>query len=256
MDAQTSAGKPSATELRDATYAALDSKAVTEDARKLVDTLCDQITASELRLGKRQHKRGVRKGEQLRTAVGGFVADLLRAHAHGNGLVYRSKRPGSFTGESVSYRTFIALSKTLTEIGLVESCPGYQDTVQFDEGGPKIGYRGFATRFRAKQALLDLCNEHGVTASEIHQHFILPLPKFPLQLRGSSSRNAYGDKVRGALMQFERTDRIAMWENDLRRHNEFLDQFELQGGLHRGYIRVFNKGDTPDFHWDRGGSAV
>jgi len=80
MDAQTTKNdKPGWGELQDATYAALNCKAVTEEACKLTPTLCDQITATELRLKKRKHKRGVRKVEQLRTAVEGFIADLLRS---------------------------------------------------------------------------------------------------------------------------------------------------------------------------------
>src|SRR5262245_62147445 len=116
MDAQTAkTDKPTASELRDATYASLDSKAITDEARKFVSTLCDQITETELRLGKRQHQR-VKKAAQLRTAVEGFVADLMRAHAYGNGLVYRPLRPGSFTGEAVSYRMFTRVSDVLNDM--------------------------------------------------------------------------------------------------------------------------------------------
>jgi hypothetical protein len=250
-NAQTT-DQPTPQELRDARYAALDSKAVTDAARKLVDTLCDQIATTELRLGKRQHKR-MKKAAQLRMAVEGFMADLLRAQASGNGFVYRSLRPASFTGEPVSHKTFTAMVQMLTDMGLLGKHPGFQATVQFDVGGPKVPYLRHATRFRATQTLLDICGEHGVRAADVNQHFLLPLPEFPLQLRASSSRNEYGNKVRGRLMPFERTGRIAMWENDLRRFNEFMDQFELRGGLHRGYIRVFNNGDTPDFQWDKGG---
>jgi hypothetical protein len=86
MDAQTANNdKPTWSEFQNATYAALNCKAVTEQARKLTSTLCDQITETELRLEKRQHKRGAKKTEQLRTAVAGFIADLLRAQASGNG---------------------------------------------------------------------------------------------------------------------------------------------------------------------------
>src|SRR5262249_10313758 len=72
MDAQTtSADATSARELQDATYAALNCRAVTEEAGKLTTSLCEQITATELRLGKRQHMRGVtrlRSSERLSKA--------------------------------------------------------------------------------------------------------------------------------------------------------------------------------------------
>jgi hypothetical protein len=249
MDAQaTTNTKPPRSELLDASYAALDSKAATEDARKLVETLCNQITATEERLGRRQHHR-VKTAAQFQAAVEAFVADLLRAHAYGNGLVYRSLRPASFTGKAVSYRTFVTVCELLTEIGLVESWSGYQDTVQF-EGGPKLGYNRHATRFRAKQALLDLCAQHGVAVADVDRHFLLPLPEQPLQLRASSSRNGFGEKVRGKLMPIRRPIGI---EEAVRELNEFLDSFELRGGTHRGYLRVFNNGDHPDFAWNMGG---
>jgi len=254
MDAQmTDNAKPTASELRNATYAALDSKAVSEDARKLVDTLCEQITATELRQGRRQRKR-LKKAAQLRMDVAGFVADLLRAHAYGNALVYRQLRPGSFTGEAVSYRTFITLDELLTEIGLVESWPGYNDTVQFDEGGPKLPYRGYTTRFRATQRLLDFCADHGVRPETVHEHFVAALPEKPLVLKGTSTRNQYTyEKVRGRVLRFEPTAEAEFLEAEVRELNEFFDGFELRGGTHRGFIRVFNNGDDPKFSWNKGG---
>jgi hypothetical protein len=248
MDAETDA-KPPRSELLDASYAALDSKAITNDARKLVDTLCDQLTATELQLGKRQHQR-VKTAGQFRAAVEAFLADLVRAHAYGTGLVYRPLRPASFTGEAVSYRTFVTISKLLIETGLVESWSGYQDAVQWYEGGPKVGYRGYATRFRAKQTLLDLCAQHGIAVEDVDRHFLLPLPEEPLQLRASSSRNGIGEKVDGKPIHFGRPHGA---EEVVRELNEFLDGFELRGGTHRGYIRRFNNGDHPDFAWNMGG---
>ena len=29
--------------------------------------------------------------------------------------------------------------------------------------------------------------------------------------------------------------------------NEFLDSFDIRGGTHRGYVRIFNMGDNPSF---------
>ena len=254
MDAQTTNNeKPPASELREATYAALTSKAVTEPARKLVDNLCDQITAAELRLGSRQHRR-VKTASQLRTAVAGFVADLLRAQASGNGLVYRPLRPESFTGAAVSYRTFAMLKETLADLGFLTSWPGYNDTVQFDEGGPKLPYRGYATRFSATQRLLDLGADHGVHPETAHEHFIAALPEKPLVLRATSTRNKYTyEKERGRLLRFEPTAESELLEAEVRELNEFFGEFELRGGTHRGYIRVFNNGDDPQFRWNKGG---
>ena len=72
------------------------------------------------------------------------------------------------------------------------AAPGYQDAVQWEEGGPKVGYNGYATRFRATQTLLDLCAQHGIAMEDVDRHFILPLPDQPLQLRARSARNGIG----------------------------------------------------------------
>jgi hypothetical protein len=217
MDAQTtSADKPSWRELQDAAYAALSCAAVTEEARKLTTNLCEQITATELRLGKRQHRR-VSKAEQLRMAVERFLADLLRAQASGNGLVYRPKRPVSFTGAAVSHRMFTTLTEMFDELGLVETWSGFQDAVQWEPGGPKLGYRRFATRFRATRALLDLCAEHGVRPDDVDRHFLLPLPEHPLQRRAASKRDDFGKKIRGRPMRFEHTPKSEWLEGRIRK---------------------------------------
>jgi hypothetical protein len=54
-------------------------------------------------------------------------------------------------------------------------------------------------------------------------------------------------------MKFDRTHQTDKIENDVRELNEFLDQFELRGGTHRGFNRIFNQGDDPEFNWNRGG---
>ena len=41
-------------------------------------------------------------------------------------------------------------------------------------------------------------------------------------------------------------------EEQLRELNTFLDKHELLGGVHRGFIRVFNNGDDPHFNWNKG----
>jgi hypothetical protein len=42
-------------------------------------------------------------------------------------------------------------------------------------------------------------------------------------------------------------------EKQLKELNAFFDGFDLQGGTHRGYLRVFNNGDHPKFNWNMGG---
>jgi hypothetical protein len=253
MDAQTTRNdKPTWRELQDAAYAALNCKAATNEARKLTDNLCDQITTAEQQAGKRQKKRGLKKAEQLRTAVEALVADLLRAQASGKVWVYRPKRPESFTGEPVTHRTFITMTEMLCSIGLLGTKPGFQDPIQWEPGGPKLSNWRFATRFRATQALLDLCADHGVRPDAVDRHFLLPLPEHPLQRRRASKRDDFGKKIRGKPMRFEHTPKSEWLEGRIRELNEFLDG-KLGGGVHRGYVCVFNNGDNPHFDWDKGG---
>jgi hypothetical protein len=110
-----------------------------------------------------------------------------------------------------------------------------------------------APRFRATQPLLDICEAHGVRAIDFHQHFLIPLPEHPLQRRTASKRNLFGDKIRGRLMRFETTPLTEKLERQLKELNAFFDGFELRGGIHRGYLRVFNNGDDPKFNWNMGG---
>jgi hypothetical protein len=54
-------------------------------------------------------------------------------------------------------------------------------------------------------------------------------------------------------MRFERTGKAKELEQQVRDLNEFVDRFDICGGSHRGYIRVFNQGDHPSFDWNKGG---
>src|SRR5262249_8633821 len=143
-------------------------------------------------------------------------------------------------------------AETLISTGLVETRPGFQDPIQWEPGGPKISNWRFATRFRATQALLDLCAKHGVRPDDVDRHFLLPLPDRPLQLRAASKRDDFGKKMRGKPMPYEHTPRTERLESRIRELNEFLEG-KLGGGVHRGYVCVFNNGDDPAFDWDKGG---
>jgi hypothetical protein len=101
--------------------------------------------------------------------------------------------------------------------------------------------------------LLDVCDKHGVHVPDFHQHFLIPLPDDPLKRHSASKRNTYGLKIPGRSMRFEPTSKTQKLESELKRLNLFLDGFELQDGIHRGYIRVFNNGDNPKFDWNMGG---
>jgi hypothetical protein len=239
-------------ELDDALYAALLSRAHSDQARVLVDTVAKLVIEQEVAAGIRTNKRD-KKQTALASAVERLLADLLQAQASetNKGYVFRSLRPEAFTGQAVSYRTFKSLVDAMLSLGLLESYKGFQMWTSF--GGPQAPMRQKATRYRATQRLLDIFERHGVHAADFHQHFLVPLPENPLVLRDASRRNEYGTKISGRLRRFERTPLTTKLEQELKDLNKFLDGYELRGGIHRGYTRVFNNGDHPKFDWNMGG---
>jgi hypothetical protein len=239
-------------ELDDARYAALDCRAHSDEARALVATVTDLVAAHELAAGTRTNRRK-KKLSALRSAVERFLADLLLAQTSEktNGYVYRSMRPEGFAECEVSYRVFRDLVNAFVDLRLVEKYKGYQGWGE--PFGARVVVRQKATRFRAAQKLLDICAQHGVLIEDFHEHFLIPLPEHPLQLRAASKRNEYGDKIRGRPMRFEATAFTEKLEKRLKAINSFFDGFELRGGVHRGYLRVFNNGDHPKFNWNMGG---
>jgi hypothetical protein len=242
-------------ELDDALYAALLSRAHSDQACALVDAVTKTIAEHELAGGLRANKRD-KKQKELRSAVESTLADLLQAQASekAKGYVYRPMRPDGFTGQAVSYRTFRSLTNALVDLGFLKSHKGFQVWRDRDDTlGPSSPFMQRATRFRATQRLLDMFAQHGITAADFHMHFLIPLPENPLQLRTGSSRNQYGDKIKGKSLPITPTVQTKELERQLKQLNEFFDGFELQGGLHRGYLRVFNNGDHPKFNWDMGG---
>src|SRR5262249_6172677 len=239
-------------ELDDARYAALDCRAHSDEARAVVAAVTDMVAAHELTAGARTNKRK-KKQAALSSAVERLLADLLLAQASekAKGYVHRPTRPEGFTESNVGYRVFKALVDALEDLGLLESHKGYQGWGE--PFGARVVVRRKATRFRATQKLLDICVQHGVHIEDFHEHFLVPLPEHPLQLRRSSKRTEYGRKIPGKPMRYKPNEATENVERSLKELNKFFDQFELRGGIHRGYIRVFNNGDHPKFNWNMGG---
>jgi hypothetical protein len=239
-------------QLDDALYAALLSRSHSDQARALVDAVTNLVTEHEVAASTRTNKRDKKK-LALRLAVERLLADLLQAQASdtNKGYVYRPLRPEAFTGQAVSYRTFRSLVDVMLTLGLLEEYKGFQ--AWSDGFGVPVPWIRKATRYRATEALLGIFHQHSVKAANFHQHFLIPLPDNPLRLRTSSRRNEYGTKISGRPKRFEHTAATMKLEQEVKDLNKFLDGFELRGGIHRGYIRVFNNGDHPKFDWNMGG---
>jgi hypothetical protein len=241
-------------QLNDAKYASLTSRAVSHDAHTLINRLIILIDEGEEKRGLRKNKRSEKARLTLRRTMEGFVGDLLRAYADkkSGGWVYRSRKANSFSGGEISYRNFITVLKSLGDY--VETKVGYQEWSDgFDPSGPRLPIRTKATRFRATPKFIEFCEYFGVNNLWTTEHFIPELPRHPLVKKAASVRDPYGAKVRGKPMRFERTGKAKELEQQVRDLNEFLDRFDIRGGSHRGYIRVFNQGDQPSFDWNKGG---
>ena len=241
-------------QLQNARYASLTSRAVTDAAKGIVDRLIEFVEGGEEYHKSRKNKRSAKARSALWRAMGGFVGDLLRAQRDekSGGWVYRSLKANNFSGGNVSYRQFLLVVKNLSNF--VETKVGYQQWSNgFDPGGPRLPIRGKATRFRATPLFIHFCSDFGVEVSEINDHFIQDLPEHPLVKNAGSLRDPYGAKVRGKRMPFDRTGKALLLEQQVRELNEFLDGFDLRGGSHRGYVRIFNQGDHPAFDWNKGG---
>jgi hypothetical protein len=246
------AARKRAREFDDALYAALLSRAHSDQAHALVDHVLRMAAEHELAAGIRTNKRD-KKHAALRTAVERLLADLLEAQASekAKGYVYRTARPKDFTGHPVSYRSFKSLVDAMGSLGLLERYTGFQ---MWDAlFGKVVPTRRKATRYRATRQLLDIYEHHGIVAADFHQHFLVPLPDKPLKLHSASRRSEYGRKINGRRMSFKPTPLTNKLQDEIKRLNEFFDGFELEGGIHRGYNRVFNNGNDPKFNWNMGG---
>jgi hypothetical protein len=234
-------------ELQAASYATLRAHPTSEQAKALVAKLSSMVEEQTLQSGSRQRKRRDTAGK-LQYATGAFLADLLRPldAEEPNGWVYRSLNNASFTGP-VGRRVFDQLMDGLKGLALLEQVPGHKVS---DKPGE------YAGRFRATPALLKLCTDEGVCPNSVFDHFKFEydLPKHPLELRARKRKNFYGtSELVGEPMEVERTPVTIGMEHAIRELNEFFAKHTLRGGVHQGYIRIFQNGDDPDFDWNKGG---
>jgi hypothetical protein len=156
----------------------------------------------------------------------------------------------SFTGKPVGRHAFNQLIEGLKGLKLLEHVPGHKVSDEPEDTG------AYAARFRATPALLKLCTDDGVSPTAVLDHFKFEydLPKHPVELRARKLKNFFGTgELVGKAMEFERTPAIRGMENVIHDLNEFFAKQTLRGGVHQGYIRIFQNGDDPDFDWNKGG---
>jgi hypothetical protein len=238
--------------LQDATYASLQGSAKSKAAQALVGAVFAQVAAYESAHRTQQHKPGA----AVQEAIGAFLADLLVAQSDEKPSlwVHRALHAEGFSGGPVGHRVFIRALDALKGLGLVEHAGGVAEFVNSSFGSAVM--RRWAARFKATPTLLELTAKHRVRLQSADKHFTFTyeLPKQPLQKRKAKTTNAYTRKeVRGTVMPIVHTKTSQRLEDDVRELNEFLSRQQIEGGVHQGYIRIFQNGDQADFNWNYGG---
>lgn len=241
-------------ELQAASYAALRAHPTSEEAKALVAKLSSMVEEHTISSGLRQRKRRDTAGK-LEYATGAFLADLLRPlnTEEPNGWVYRSLNKGGFTRGAVGRHAFNQLYLGLEGLGFLQHVPGHKVSDESADTGR------YAARFRATPDLLMFCRDHGVPSTSVLDHFEFEydLPKHPVQLRKRKLKTSYRTtEPVGTPMEFERTPVVRGMEHAISELNEFFAKHTLRGGVHEGYIRIFQNGDDPDFEWDKGGQVL
>ena len=215
------------------------------------DALGTVLAASET--GRKYQRQGDRKRTFNRTA-GAIAADLLKTAQHQRERwSWRVLTTAGFTDAFVSHADFTNVMKAAETGGFIEKRAGHYRRYDFGDTG-KAG-TGQATRFRATPKLIDFAAENDLTPDSVDDHFEQRRPKQlkeVLVLRGSSMR-AYGQKIPGSGMSYERTAQTARIDQDVLDLNDFLSRHGIDGGVHRGYRRIFNQGDVPRYRWNKGG---
>src|SRR3979490_2430665 len=96
-------------ELQTATSASLRADPISEQSTALVVKLASMVEDRTVEMSLRKNKRkGKAAKAKLEFATGAFLADLLKPLEadEPNGWVHRSLKKSSFTGETVTWRTF------------------------------------------------------------------------------------------------------------------------------------------------------
>jgi hypothetical protein len=230
-------------------YAELRSRSRTPSASELIARICTDIEHHEQSVGRRVRKRRERSGAKFSEALERFVGDLLRARAGTNttGRIYRPTGKSDFSDAPVKYDMFMRVIEGLKALGLVEHSKGR--TRSQDTGfGFRVTVPGRAARFWPTPKLLKLAEEHGIHSGNVGDHFAPEPPTNPLVLRDYATGRGQ-HKERGRIIRdYERMPETERLARDIKELNEFLARFELTGGRHEGYVRIFN-----NCSWQKGG---
>ncbi len=151
----------------------------------------------------------------------------------------------SFDHEPVKYDVFTKVLEGLKGLELVGHLKGQSRYRKTPFGTVQLP--GLGARFWATGKLLRLAEHCGIDSGNVGEHFIPEPAKEPLSAEGLR----YGSRTNresGRRVKYDHTPDTERLEADVRELNNFLAAFEITGGEHAGYIRVFNNRS-----WKKGG---
>jgi hypothetical protein len=240
-------------ELLIAPLANLNGKAQSPEALALVRSLAERYPRlpSKTASSGKPYKQ-VKTKDGYEAAVAAFLADLLSASGskRDTDWIRVSLNKDDYKGRPVTFRQFDNVREAWTAARLIETKPGYSRRSAFEpaegyiyEGEPGSG-QGMLTRFKATEALLGICAEHGVTPENANEHFRIEytMQKELVQLTKPSAKTPTTEpteKLRGEVAEL----------------NKFIAGFELQPPSikHLGWVRKFHLSDRSGFKWNKGG---
>jgi hypothetical protein len=230
--------------LRIAPLANLNGKAQSPEALALVRHVAERYPRlpSKKASSTRPYAQ-VKTREGYDAAVAAFLADLLsvRGSKRGTGWVRVSLKKDDYKGRPVTFRQFDNVREAWTAADLIQTKSGYPRALAFGNPGPN---RGMMTRFRATDALLAICAEHGILPANIHEHFCVEytMPGELVQLTSPAAETPT-------------TDLIERLRSEVAELNQFMKSFQLQPPAieHLGWVRKFHMSDRKGFEFNKGG---
>ena len=237
-------------------FATLRRRASTPEALALVADLIAAFEDAERASPKpRKNLRSAVVASKLTAAIAGFIGNLLVAHGDGkaNGWVYRALSTKGL-GPDVSRRSFESLLEVLPAMGYLTHERGkkFWSAKPFEPGSAPAATGGRAAHFQGTLKLLELAAGCGITPDNANTHFRSSIPNEPIILKAKSKREGRF-KVKGPKLEFSETPQVVAIRERVTALNEFLDGFELKGGAHEGFYRIFNEGDVEKpFQWNKG----
>jgi hypothetical protein len=192
-----------------------------------------------------------RRKRRLLSAFGAIAYDLLSAASIGQHVpCFRPMSLASFKGCRVGYRAAKSAIDLLKSSGLVRTAGGNIDL--------KSGTAGTVTRIFAAPHFLQALADYGIEPTNRGLHFVKngaasQAVAQPILLN-TGSRWQGNKRVKGKPLPVDYSDPLVMkFAEQVNRINAFTAEQSIEGVDLNGFHRIFNKGDDPTAHFNKGG---